>query len=81
MPSNFNGLFTEALKTVSATFLLICFVSLIKRVHMRNQILSFQIFICHDVIKYPNMNQETKVPSFPPAICEKIFYFFLPLVI
>ena len=68
-------LWIEALKVVSATFLLVCFLS--KREHLwnkeecflfhlessfcswDNQILTFQIFKCHDVIKCPNMKHKT----------------------
>ena len=65
--------FDLQLKVVSAIFLLVCFVSLKERTceTRKNafyftskalfvlEILAFQIFKCHDVIKCPNMNHET----------------------
>ena len=70
----FNVVIKGCLKVVSATFLLICFlclkdstcgtrknvfISLAKLfLVLRNQILTFQIFKCHEVIKCPSIKHE-----------------------
>ena len=70
----FNVVIKGCLKVVCATFLLICFlclkestcetrknvfISLAKLfLFLRNQILTFQIFKCHEVIKCPSIKHE-----------------------